>query len=191
MQKTLNSLLTLVSVASGAVAVLQYFGIDRLTLFGLAISFEPFLPFAYLLLGAGLGFAIKTSLDNLNRPMGYTITMAPTIDEVIESFDREPFELKVILKAAMLHGPIYHLSDCFDWNGYWARADKFLDSCNIRDGICRCTLKETFRKKFDVMPELLKDVSEGDMSARAIQGRPEVDKPCCRSADDHWWYYSS
>ena len=174
-----------------AIAVLTYLGVSVSDLWGLAEKLAWALPFVYVLAGFAIGYGFHASRGRCGRRSEVVGEgVGPTEEDIRESFRSAPFEIKVFLKAILDHQAAYRGANDYFWNRWSQSLAQFVVVTNIRNDICRCTLRASARLQFEQMPDLLADVTDADVRMHAIRGTEGV-KPHIMSVDNLiWWFYT-
>lgn len=173
------------------VAVLTYLGISVSDLWGLAERLGWVLPFVYVLAGAAIGYGVRAAVG---RRSGRSVVLGedagPTEEDIRESFRSAPFEIKVFLKAILDYQTAYREANDYVWDCWSESLALFVVATNIRNGICRCTLRESARLQFERMPELLADVADSDVRTHAVRGTEGVKPQIMSIGELIWWFYT-
>lgn len=179
------------TLVGSAVAVLTYLGVSVSDLWGLAEKLVRVLPFVYVLAGAAIGYGFRAALGRCGcRSAAAGEDVGPTEEDIRESFCTAPFEIKVFLKAILDYQAAYRGANDYVWNRWSQSLAPFVVATNIRNDICRCTLRDSARLQFEQMPDLLADVTDADVRMHAVRGTEGV-KPQVMSIDKPiWWYYT-
>lgn len=187
----------IVDVLDLAVALLGIFGVSATDLLSVASYSNYVMPFVYLGIGVFIGWRIHRYRSN----RGARSALAQSIDvekqkeqqskeEIIEVFSQAPFEIKVFLRASLVHGAVYRDSQDYYWDDYSELLSHLMTFTCIRNKILRCCVRDNMKSMFDEIPELLADVQEEDMKLHAVRGDEGVKPQGFSISHLVWWYYT-